>query len=202
MTALVRAPVLANAGGDRVDVGRLVVIAADETQLRHPAPALQLRVTRSNTEAVVVPEYCGYSGSTMQSPRRRRRRSCSSAAGMDGRAVGHAQRDARRQIGAGARREPRPSRARAVQQQRRACRRPDLAIRVGAARRADAQNDAVQSASHHSQRGASTTRGSQRNSARNRRTAAGRRRVGSAEIHQQHAQARRRCRARKSGSPR
>ena len=43
MAALVRAPMLANTGGDGVDVGRLVVIVADETQLRHPAPALQMR---------------------------------------------------------------------------------------------------------------------------------------------------------------
>ena len=55
-----------------------------------------------------------------------------------------------------------------VQQERRTCRRPDLAICVRTARRPD-RRMTPWSASHHNQRGASTTRGSARNSARKRR---------------------------------
>ena len=76
-----------------------------------------------------------------------------------------------------------------VQQQRRARRRPDLAIGVGAARRADAQDDAVQRQPPQPARRLDDARIPEELGEEAPDGGRGRG-VGRAEIHQQHAQAR------------
>ena len=76
-------PVPTDTVGERGNVARFIMVLVDETRLRNPPQRMQLAATLSNTEAVVVPEYCGYSGNT-RSRRALAACSLSIAAAIDG----------------------------------------------------------------------------------------------------------------------
>jgi hypothetical protein len=82
-------PVPADRIGDGAHPARIAVVVGDAAR-GHVAR----RRTTSSTEAVVVVEYCGYSGSTT-TRWIRSRRSAAKTSGMDGSAVAHRMHHAR-----------------------------------------------------------------------------------------------------------